>query len=350
MKVIKDVPHFVSTRVRQLKPSKGLALKQIVTLLILALSLILASCSQEGSPAVTDTLNSASVSKLPKPGSLKSKVEGLARYDGEPAHRCGGGVKDLKPGPRAFRAYLAQLDITANTYHACQRGFHPVGQALDIYASPSQMQAFANWLTANNNEMAKRLGIVQIIWERRIWLSYGSRPGDWQSHGGSDPHTNHVHLSFGTAGARGSTSFFKEVIGNTCTWPTVKEGNRGRRVKQLQYFLKSHMNPQLEVDGKFGPNTKVAVIKFQKKNELAVDGVVGPDTWLKLTQKSKVRLGSKGNAVRAVQVGVGTTVDGKFGTTTEKAVKTLQKRNKLEVDGVVGPNTWPAVVFGPGCK
>ena len=135
---------------------------------------------------------------------------------------------------------------------------------------------------------------------------------------------------------------------NGCDWPKVKAGNEGRRVKQLQYFLKSNGNPELDVDGKFGPKTEKAVRKFQKAHKLSVDGVVGPDTWSKLTFKR--RRGDKGNAVRAIQVGVGTKVDGVFGSTTEKAVKTLQKRNKLEVDGVVGPNTWPAVLFGAGCK
>ena len=314
----------------------------------IAVVTLLGACSQDASLTAPDSLEPARVSELPRPGSLESRVEGYAKYDGEPAYRCGGNVEDLKPGPRAFRTYVAQFDITANTYYLCQKGFHPAGQALDIYIDgSSQKQAFANWLTANNDEMAKRLGVVQIIWNRQIWLSYGSRPGTWGSYTGPDPHTSHVHLSFGTAGAKGTTSFFEEIIGS-CTWLTIKEGSRGRRVEQVQYFLKSYIDAKLEVDGKFGPNTTKAVRSFQYRNNLEVDGVVGPNTWSKLTPK--LRLGSKGNAVRVVQVRLGLKEDGKFGSETEAGVKALQRRNNLKADGVVGPNTWPAVVFGKGCK
>ena len=311
---------------------------------------LLGACSQDVGLTAPDTLEPARVAELPRPGSLESRVEGYAKYGGEPAYRCGGGVGDLKPGPRAFRSYLARFDVTANTYRLCQKGFHPVGQALDIFIRElGEKQAFANWLTANNDEMAKRLGVVQIIWNREIWLSYGSRPGIWQPYRGPNPHTDHVHLSFGTVGARGDTSFFREVIGGSgCTWLTLREGSTGRRVEQIQYFLKSYVNAKLEVDGKFGPNTTKAVRSFQYRNKLEVDGVVGPNTWSKLTPK--LRVGSKGNAVRVVQVKLGIKEDGKFGEDTLAGVKALQKRNNLTADGVVGPDTWPAVVFGKGCK
>ncbi|MDF2256370.1 peptidoglycan-binding domain-containing protein [Streptantibioticus ferralitis] len=36
------------------------------------------------------------------------------------------------------------------------------------------------------------------------------------------------------------------------------------------------------MDGIYGPNTKGAVLAFQRRNGLAVDGVVGPNTWRKL--------------------------------------------------------------------
>jgi hypothetical protein len=45
-------------------------------------------------------------------------------------------------------------------------------------------------------------------------------------------------------------------------------------VKDLQFRL--HLMP---VDGKFGANTREAVLAFQRKQGLAADGVVGPNTW-----------------------------------------------------------------------
>lgn len=57
----------------------------------------------------------------------------------------------------------------------------------------------------------------------------------------------------------------------------------------------------------------------------------------------------KGSAVRTLQnvlisLGFGLSADGEFGPITDNAVKYFQKTNDLEVDGVVGPATWGALV------
>lgn len=46
------------------------------------------------------------------------------------------------------------------------------------------------------------------------------------------------------------------------------------------------------------------------------------------------------NLTRIIQKAVGTTVDGKFGNNTEKAVIAYQKKHGLTADGKVGINTW----------
>jgi len=53
---------------------------------------------------------------------------------------------------------------------------------------------------------------------------------------------------------------------------TLKFGDKGLDVKMLQTKL------GILADGKFGNNTKIAVIKFQKLNGLSTDGIVGPKT------------------------------------------------------------------------
>jgi hypothetical protein len=55
--------------------------------------------------------------------------------------------------------------------------------------------------------MARRLGVMYIIHNRRIWGSYQAEEG-WRTYVGANPHTDHVHFSFSWAGARKQTSYW----------------------------------------------------------------------------------------------------------------------------------------------
>jgi murein L,D-transpeptidase YcbB/YkuD len=52
-----------------------------------------------------------------------------------------------------------------------------------------------------------------------------------------------------------------------------------------------------------------------------------------------LRRGSKGEAVKKMQVALGIGADGDFGQGTENALKKWQDRNGLVADGVAGPKT-----------
>ena len=54
--------------------------------------------------------------------------------------------------------------------------------------------------------------------------------------------------------------------------------------------------------------------------------------------------GDTGQFVKTIQVAVGVPVDGDFGKTTEAAVAAFQAARGLRADGIVGPETWPAIV------
>lgn len=129
-------------------------------------------------------------------------------------------------------------------------------------------------------------------------------------------------------------------------WPVVQQGYSGRQVTTLQYLLDAH-GAALTVDGAFGPATHDAVTAFQTRSGLTADGIVGPDTWRALIVTTE--RGDRGAAVKAVQAelnahGAALTVDGVFGTATRAAVTAFQTRNGLTADGVVGPDTWLALV------
>lgn len=72
------------------------------------------------------------------------------------------------------------------------------------------------------------------------------------------------------------TTKVKKAYTGTFTKGTLKKGNKGTQVKNLQKFLNWYENYKLEVDGVFGANTYNAVKKFQKATGLSVDGIFGP--------------------------------------------------------------------------
>ena len=199
---------------------------RISSILIATLVASCAADGDDGQPGEGDELEqpdaptitiATRVSDLPAPGSIGTPIDGYTAYDSsiDSISACGNGSK--RPGPQAFSDYLASLGMAGNNYAACQTGFHPRGMALDIYAGGfTGLQQFANWITANNSEMARRLGVVQVIFNSRMWRSYyggaGKPQGAWGSYSGSDPHTSHVHVSFGEAGATASTSFYRDVL------------------------------------------------------------------------------------------------------------------------------------------
>ena len=49
-------------------------------------------------------------------------------------------------------------------------------------------------------------------------------------------------------------------------------------MRGIQQTLKQQGFDPGTIDGQFGPNTKKAVIAFQRAHKLEVDGIIGPNT------------------------------------------------------------------------
>lgn len=140
-------------------------------------------------------------------------------------------------------------------------------------------------------------------------------------------------------------------------YPTIRSGSRGNFVSILQYLLNFY-GANLVVDGNFGGNTGRAVVEFQRNNNLTADGIVGRNTWnklLNLNPSSEVlRRGARSSSVMFLQrlllsyLYPITDLDGIFGPETERAVRAFQTENNIGVDGVVGRNTWQALLNSQG--
>ncbi len=150
---------------------------------------------------------------------------------------------------------------------------------------------------------------------------------------------------------------------------SLKKGDKGDAVKNLQKRLKELGYYKTTCDGDYGDVTVTAVKAFQKMNGLVVDGVAGSQTMSKLNSSSakdangkvpgtttdkeedttvndgSLKKGAQGEKVKELQrrlkeLGYYTDyVDGDYGDATVKAVKAFQKNNGLSQDGVVGSTT-----------
>lgn len=166
----------------------------------------------------------------------------------------------------------------------------------------------------------------------------------------------------------------------------LREGSRGEAVRTLQLQLvRIAINypsiPLVTADGIFGPNTTQAVRKFQQIFNLTPDGIVGKGTWYQISRiyvgvkklaeltsegerpdygikeypGTPLRRGSQGIEVVELQYYLSiigeynenisqVAIDGRYGVTTEQAVRNFQKEYVLPVDGVVGEVTWNKII------
>lgn len=121
------------------------------------------------------------------------------------------------------------------------------------------------------------------------------------------------------------------------------------KVAEIQKILNERYGLNIGVDNIYGNETKRALVKGlqtelnkQYGRRLSVDGIFGTNTY---NACINVREGAKGNITWLIQAmlvchSFDISVDGIFGNATKNAIKELQKRNGLSVDGICGKNTF----------
>lgn len=209
--------------------------------------------------------------------------------------------------------YQRPTYFTSRACIAGGRSQHYEGRAFDWTMNaynPTEKaigDSVAQWLTANDGEMARRLGVLSIIWNQQAWFL---TTRTWHYYDGPSPHTDHLHFSTSWDGAMGRTSWWTgtavtapdhgtcRVYQNqyaprytqrrtqTCPdnlpapphspHPVVLPGAHNNYVAIAQGHL-GFTGP--DVDGKFGPMTLAALLSYQAYHQLPVTGVLDNATW-----------------------------------------------------------------------
>lgn len=191
---------------------------------------------------------------------LPPEIDILDEYDGQ--ELC-----DPTPKPGAIklrdvllRSYGQPSGVWAGISRDCDvswdRGVseHKDGRAID-WGLPVQHRylgdQFVQWVTANNGEMAKRMGIMYIIWGSRMWRNYPSSKGThvWTEYNSclsmytsssydTTCHRDHVHISMTWHGAGADTSWYDRtpVVNPTCRVGDSVSVNPGSRLKPSVLF------------------------------------------------------------------------------------------------------------------
>jgi hypothetical protein len=160
-------------------------------------------------------------------------IDDYASYQGQ--NRCD---PDPEPGVLSFRSFVlnrypfTRAGSISRACHIGGRSEHKEGRAWDwgvrvsVRREKAAAEALIDFLHAtdrhgNRHAMARRFGIMYLIWNRRIWGSWGGwstycvqRRGACRADDGSvrHPHTDHVHFSFSWAGARRKTTYWHKDL------------------------------------------------------------------------------------------------------------------------------------------
>jgi hypothetical protein len=280
---------------------------------------------------------------------LPSDIEGLAKY--VPADSCD---PHAKPGTTALADLLVRtygsfygIDRTCGT-DPLPTSEHYDGRAIDFFRSVkvrsqrADITDLVNWLFATDAQghqyaNARRLGVMYLIWDNKIWGSYRASDG-WRPYSScaSHPssaydttcHRDHIHISLSWEGAMKRTSFWTDKVAATDYGPCREAG-----LNWAAPYTAARSTPCPSYSHVSAPAGASALRRT-------------------LTTYSGMQLqsGDTGPVVAAVQSTVGTTADGSYGTRTAAAVSAWQSAHGVARTGVVDADTWRTLLTAAPVK
>jgi hypothetical protein len=217
----------------------------------------------------------ASAARLPAPPHTPREpraIEGFAPY--QPQFFCRSRVE---PGVAAFEHLV--LATYPNTHtdgdmRACAvagTSEHKDGRAWDWAADHRRAkqraagESLLRWLFAPDkagapDAMFRRLGLMYVIWNKRIWGAWSRRWEPYSCSGVTACHVNHMHFSFGWAGAERRTSFWTHKVGRV-------------REPPLPYLAKRGTKRTLRVPARAGSATAMWLVRGGLRYRVVATGV-----------------------------------------------------------------------------
>lgn len=280
------------------------------------------------------------------PAGLPAGIERLTSY--VPADSCD--MTD-KPGSVALGRFL-RASYPVSSYgisRACGTDAlstteHYEGRGIDWMSNSRVPQQKANadavttWLLAkdkagNTYANARRLGVMYLIWNNKIWGAYNT-PAGWRPYQDCGTaakassafdttcHRNHIHISLSWEGAMGRTSFWSKKVAAPDYGPC--------RVAGFSWAGSyASANPRV--------CRSVAAARPEAGSSALHAALVR-------SSGITVRRGHSGPVVVAIQQLVGAAADGGFGLLTEVKVRAFQRKIGVSQTGVVDYATWRAAL------
>lgn len=269
------------------------------------------------SQVAAQSVGSTPVTFPTSPKGLTAPVSLPATLDQAPAYQPQVSCSPIDLiGPKKLRDLVLatyKVGSKGNISRSCTEGVseHSEGRAWDwmvdtkVAKERAAAADFLAWVTANHGRNAKRLGIMYVIYNQKIWGVYRESDGWRASYG----HVDHMHVSFSWNGARARTSFWTGKVQPTDYGPCARFAGQPAVLRSTARTVKCY--------------AKAALVK---KNENAIQA-----------------MGSKASSVKTAQSLLGVEKTGVFNSATWTAVKAYQLKHDLPRTGALDVPTWSSL-------